>query len=315
MGEYVTYQVISILAPPATQDPIESTVVEDTKPQTQPNYIVIVAVSVLGVIVVLIIGFCVCKKCRQARDDGTESKTHPADIPIAENNGFAGITNSLHKNHHNRSINITSNPLAAESDKVRNHDTLIRERSPYSCDLYSPPFQSRNVMELRFLPNANNNSGGHSVGLVPAHGPNNHVPQNNVIYNSNLHNNNLHFVDGLPRRTLERGLPRNALGGSGNSGAGGLGVPTMNIGIPVGPTIVNDIHQNSSLRMPQGRRNSGSNNIPVPSSPRMIRNGISAELLHQHRSPLPKRAAIGGSNNLKRNGIRNEPMTSGSIEV
>lgn len=178
-------------------------------------------------------------------------------------------------------------------------------------------------MELRFLPNANNTTGSHSMGLVPPHVPNNHAP-NNVIYNSNhLHNNNLHFVDGLPRRTLERGLPRNALGGSGNSGGSSIGVPTMNIGIPVshGPTIVNDIHQNSSLRMPPGRRNSGSNNIPVPSSPRMIRNGISAELLHQHRSPLPKRAAIIGggggnnNNNLKRNGIRNEPMTSGSIEV
>lgn len=175
-------------------------------------------------------------------------------------------------------------------------------------------------MELRFLPNANNNSTNHSVGLVPPHPmPNNHAP-NNVIYNSqHMHNNNLHFVDGLPRRTLERGLPRNALGGSGNMGGGSIGVPTMNIGIPVshGPTIVNDIHnQNSSLRMPPGRRNSGSNNIPVPSSPRMIRNGISAELLHQHRSPLPKRAASGGgTNNLKRNGIRNEPITSGSIEV
>lgn len=186
-------------------------------------------------------------------------------------------------------------------------------------------------MELRFLPNANNNnSGNHSVGLVPPHVPNNHAhPQpNNVMYNTSnhMHNNNLHFVDGLPRRTLERGLPRNALGGSGNSGGGSLGgvVPTMNIGIPVnhGPTIVNDIHQhNSSLRMPPGRRNSGSNNMPpVPSSPRMIRNGISAELLHQHRSPLPKRAALigsggGGGTNHKRNGIRNEPMTSGSIEV
>lgn len=180
-------------------------------------------------------------------------------------------------------------------------------------------------MELRFLPNANNNTGNHSVGLVPPHNvPNNHAHQSNhVMYNNHhLHNNNLHFVDGLPRRTLERGLPRNALGGSGNSGGGsiGIGVPTMNIGIPVnlGPTIVNDIHpnSNSSLRMP-GRRNSGSNNIPVPSSPRMIRNGISAELLHhQHRSPLPKRAAIiGGGNNLKRNGMRNEPITSGSIEV
>lgn len=180
-------------------------------------------------------------------------------------------------------------------------------------------------MELRFLPNANNNSGNHSVGLVPPHVPNNHAHQqpNNVMYNTNhMHNNNLHFVDGLPRRTLERGLPRNALGGSGNSGGGSIGVPTMNIGIPVnnhGPTIVNDIHQNSSLRMPPGRRNSGSNNNPVPSSPRMIRNGISAELLHQHRSPLPlKRTAIiggNGGNNLKRNGMRNEPMTSGSIEV
>lgn len=99
--------------------PVESTVIEDTKPPSQPNYIVIVAVSVLGVIVMLIIGFCVCKKCRQTRDDdATESKTHPADIPIADN-GFAGITNSLHKNNHNRSINITSNPLAADSDKVR----------------------------------------------------------------------------------------------------------------------------------------------------------------------------------------------------
>lgn len=174
-------------------------------------------------------------------------------------------------------------------------------------------------MELRFLPNANNNTGNHSVGLVPPHTvPNNHAHQ---MYNNNhLHNNNLHFVDGLPRRTLERGLPRNALGGSGNSGGGSIGVPTMNLGIPVnlgpGPTIVNDIHPNS-LRM-AGRRNSGSNNIAVPSSPRMIRNGISAELLHQHqhRSPLPKRAAIiGGGNNLKRNGIRNEPITSGSIEV
>lgn len=170
------------------------------------------------------------------------------------------------------------------------------------------------------MPNATN-AGNHAVGLVPSHVvPNNHAHQpNHVIYNNNhLHNNNLHFVDGLPRRTLERGLPRNALGGSGNSGSGSIGVsPTLNIGIPVnlGPTIVNDIHPNSSLRM-AGRRNSGSNNIPVPSSPRMIRNGISAELLHQHRSPLPKRAAIIGSgNNLKRNGIRNEPMTSGSIEV
>lgn len=166
-------------------------------------------------------------------------------------------------------------------------------------------------MELRFLPNGNNNAGNHSVGLVP---PVPNSQSNNVIYNSNhLHNNNLHFVDGLPRRTLERGLPRNALGGSGNSGGGSIGVPTMNIGIPVSHHV-NDIHQNS-LR---GRRNSGSNNIPMPSSPRMIRNGISAELLHQHRSPLPKRAAlIGGvgGNNLKRNGIRNEPITSGSIEV
>lgn len=92
--------------------------VEETKPPTQPNYIVIVAVSVLGMILLSIVGFCVCKKCRQTRDDATESKTHPADIPIAENNGFAGIPNALHKNNHNRSINITSNPLAAESDKV-----------------------------------------------------------------------------------------------------------------------------------------------------------------------------------------------------
>lgn len=71
----------------------------------------------LGVIVALIIGFCVCKRCRQAREDESE-KAHPTDIPITENNGFAGITNSLHKNNHNRSINITSNPLAVDSDKV-----------------------------------------------------------------------------------------------------------------------------------------------------------------------------------------------------
>ena len=107
-----------IPAPPVKNLPEESTVVEDTKPPSQPNYIVIAAVSVLGVIVMLIAGFCVCKKCRQSRDDVTESKTHPADIPIAENNGFAGITNSLHKNNHSRAINITPNPLAADSDKV-----------------------------------------------------------------------------------------------------------------------------------------------------------------------------------------------------
>lgn len=261
----------------------------------------------------LIIGFCVCKKCRQTRDDTTESKTHPADSPI-ENNGFAGITNSLHKNHHNRSINITSNPLASDSDKVKIIAAVL-QRMVFIILIQLISLQNRTVMELRFMPNANNNTGNHSVGLLP----NNHAPPNNVIFNSNhLHNNNLHFVDGLPRRTLERGLPRNALGGSGNSGGSSIGVPTMNIGIPVnhGPTIVNDIHQNTSLRMPPGRRNSGSNNIPVPSSPRMIRNGISAELLHQHRSPLPKRAAlIAGGNNMKRNCMRNEPITSGSIEV
>lgn len=141
---------IVLLAPPVQRPPVEETIIEETKPKTHPNYIVIGAVTVLGVIVTLIIGFCVCKKCRQARDDddGTESKAHPTDIPITDNNGFAGITNSLHKNNHNRSINITANPLA-DSDKVRNEGKIAKYRY-CQITLYIKPLHNIYARFLKF---------------------------------------------------------------------------------------------------------------------------------------------------------------------
>lgn len=214
-------------------------------------------------------------------------------------------------------------------------------------------------MELRFLPNSNG-VGSHSVvGLVQqqqqqqqkqSHAPNNHhvaatlqqqqQQQPSLIHmnynNHPLHSNNLHFVDGLPpRRALERVVvppppPQsrtNHMAGPTNVGPPALG----NIGIPVGigastdmmhQTNVNNSNTTSQHRV-TGRRNSGSGHVQltsVPGSPRMVRSGISAELLqqHHHKSPLPKRATIGAnnSNNMKRNVIRPEHiMSSGSIEV
>lgn len=142
-------------------------------------------------------------------------------------------------------------------------------------------------MELRFLPNSTN--------ATPL--PNNHMlNHHNNNYTNNINNNNLHFVDGLPRRTLERGVRPN----NGN----GMVVPN---GVVMGSAaMINDLHHQSKLndmRLPMGRRNSGSNNMNVQGSPRVIRGGLSSEFLHQatpnmhHRSPMPKRAATssGGS--------------------
>lgn len=64
----------------------------------------------------------------------------------------------------------------------------------------------------------------------------------------------------------------------------------------------------SSVR--RTRRTSGSNPV-VPGSPRVVR-GVSSELLHHNRSPMPTRAAaMTGKRN--RLGSRTENMSSGSL--
>lgn len=89
---------------------------------------------------------------------------------------------------------------------------------------------------------------------------------------------------------------------------------TTEIGIP-------QVADHMNGRIPSLRRTprrTTGNGLPVPNSPRFMRSGISNDMLHHNRSPLPNRVAggNGGVSTSKRHrlgGRNNENISCGSL--
>lgn len=156
-------------------------------------------------------------------------------------------------------------------------------------------------MELRFLPTSitpgttniaenhhtliQNNNCEPSAGATEQHNRRNHINRHPQPFNGTL-------INGLP--TVQ------------NIGS------TTEIGIPQ----VNDLNNRipTSLRRTPRRTTGASNGLPVPNSPRFMRSGISNDILHQNRSPLPNRVAAAVASKRHRLGGRNnENISCGSL--
>lgn len=161
-------------------------------------------------------------------------------------------------------------------------------------------------MELRFLPT--------TIAPGPTNIPENHH-QHAHIQNNNCepspgtdqHNrrnqvNNNRLAQPQPfNGTLINGLPPVQNMGS-----------TTEIGIPQVTDLNNRI---PSLRRTP-RRTVVPNGLPVPQSPRFMRSGISNDILHHNRSPIPSRVAaavVASSKRHRLGGRNNENISCGSL--
>lgn len=97
------------------------------------------------------------------------------------------------------------------------------------------------------------------------------------------------------------------------------GLPTVqNIGstTEIGIPQLNDLNNRipTSLRRTPRLTTGTSNGLPVPNSPRFMRSGISNDILHQNRSPLPNRVAAAVASKRQRlGGHNNENISCGSL--
>ena len=148
-------------------------------------------------------------------------------------------------------------------------------------------------MELRFLPT--------SLGTVQPAGHHQPPPHHPPSQNNNFEPT----ACDSPRRTLERST-RNLQQQQQFAGVGG---GSGDIGIPLQPT-----DRAPSLRRTPRRTPTGGTGQGIPSSPMMrIRGGVSSDMLHHNRSPLPTRVAHSGKRNNRLGSRNNENISSASL--
>lgn len=157
-------------------------------------------------------------------------------------------------------------------------------------------------MELRFLPTSM------TATTAPPHA---HIQNNNCepspIASTEQHNRR-NQVNRLPPQpfngTLINGLPTVQNLGS-----------TTEIGIPQVADFNNRIPPTSLRRTPRRTTTGTTNGLPIPNSPRFMRSGISNDILHHNRSPIPSRvaAAVASSKRHRLGGRNNENISCGSL--
>lgn len=159
-------------------------------------------------------------------------------------------------------------------------------------------------MELRFLPTS---IAPGTTNIAENHHQHTHIQNNNCEASPGTEQHNRrNQANRHPQPQPFNGTLINGLPSIQNMGS------TTEIGIPQVTDLNNRI---PSLRRTPRRTTGPPNGLPVPNSPRFMRSGISNDLLHHNRSPIPSRvvAAVASSKRHRLGGRNNENISCGSL--
>lgn len=160
-------------------------------------------------------------------------------------------------------------------------------------------------MELRFLPTSITPG---TNNISEAHHQHTHIQNNNCEPSpgTDQHNRRNQVNRHPPQPQPFNGTLINGLPPVQNMGS------TTEIGIPQVTDLNNRI---PSLRRTPRRTTGAPNGLPIPQSPRFMRSGISNDILHHNRSPIPSRvaAAVASSKRQRLGGRNNENISCGSL--
>lgn len=157
-------------------------------------------------------------------------------------------------------------------------------------------------MELRFLP----------TSITPG---STNIPENHL--HQHIQNNNCEPSPGTDQHNRRNQVNRHPQPQPFN-GTLINGLPTVqNIGstTEIGIPQVTDLNNRIPTSLRRTPRRTTGNGLPVPNSPRFMRSGISNDILHQNRSPLPNRVAAAVATNKRHRlgGRNNENISCGSL--